>query len=428
MKWISGAGIRLENERSRALHAPLTELPASKQLIVPVCPEADADLWQIAPDGRRLSAFSAAAVCADRGCAVSLPAGGVAAGRAVLPLPGRGSWLCLYINTDAATSVPHTLTRPSRQQPNRESVLRTAEAAGIVDEVDGVPLADKLRRFGEAGIELLACDAVCDDPYNTDSLCALMENGGDITDGLALAARACSDLRAPETVIVTARAADAGFAAARRLRAQLGDRLLNVNGKYPLWPNLRQHAPFAGRMFGRVGAQACLRLNRAVRLHHPPERCIVTVSGTAVRHPRNFSVLLGTPIADVLAQCALHQQGYRLVAVRSALCGSAVADPARTPVTQDTRCILAMAELPPRETVCVACGRCAAACPVGVFPYAALHSAERGEWNKVDFYGAGRCIGCGACAAVCPANIPLVERLQHPPKPQALGLWKDRRD
>ncbi|MCD8174421.1 MAG: 4Fe-4S binding protein [Phascolarctobacterium sp.] len=47
------------------------------------------------------------------------------------------------------------------------------------------------------------------------------------------------------------------------------------------------------------------------------------------------------------------------------------------------------------ETICVACGACEKACPLGAI------KVYKGCFAKV---AKDRCVGCGKCENVCPAN------------------------
>lgn len=424
MKPVFGPGVKLDNERSRSFRAPLTDLPTGSRLILPICPEAEEADWHILPEGETVQRFDEIAVCQTQTRVVETPATGTIGPSEILPLPGKGKYRCVWLNTGGASRQPNrTLNRSGKKKLLPAQILRAADAAGLVDEIDGRLLADKLRQFCEQGITMLVCDAVCDDPYNTDDLCALLEYTEDIGDGLALAASVCD---VSDTRIVTARAAEAGFATVRRLRKRLDVPLINVAGKYPIWPNLLRQKPFAGQKVGRIGAQVCKRLSRAARLSHPPRRVIVTVSGSAVREPQNFSVTIGTPLLEVLNQCAIGSEGYRQVAVHSAISGYSVSDPALVPVMQDTRCILAMSRFPLHAGVCIGCGRCSAVCPANVFPTAAVHAIQRGEAEKARLYGADECIRCGACEVVCPANLHIRELLCDSAALRMTDSWRNR--
>lgn len=425
MKWVNGPGIKIEQYHRRTLRAQLTELPASGRLILPVCPEAQAELWDIAAVGTCVQPFATVATCAANGKTVCAPTGAYVTAHRTVELPKQGVWCAVELDVQPLeTEKAHALNRPSTQRFGREQILRAVHELNVVDELDGESLADKLRRFSQNGIDVLVCDAVCDDPYNSDDLCALVENIDEITDGLQLAAVVAD---CTETRIVTYRLAEAGLREARLVTDQLQKQLLDVNGKYPIWPNLLQQKPFDGKRVGRIGAQACLRLRRAVRLQRPPERCVITVSGSAVREPQNFSVTVGTPIASVLAMCDTSQEGYRLVAVRSAFRGAAVTDPQNVPVLQDTRCILAMSEPPKPARSCINCGRCCTVCANDVFPAQVLHALERGEFDRADAYGLQRCIGCNACAVVCPAGIPIAHRFRkYQREGSEMDLWRNR--
>ena len=67
----------------------------------------------------------------------------------------------------------------------------------------------------------------------------------------------------------------------------------------------------------------------------------------------------------------------------------------------------------PKETSCIHCGRCIAACPMGLNPTVYLkamglaNSADRAE--RLDIAKVNLCIECGSCSYVCPAKRPLVE-------------------
>lgn len=426
MEWVFGSGVRLDNERRMALRNPLRILPTPEELILPVCPEKERQAWTIAAPGDLVSPERAAALSEACGRAVCPPVSARVTGVEPRLMPRGESWVCLLLSTKGVESEKGAaIQRHSPRLPSREEVIRAAAAAGLVDELDGEDLADKFRRMNEAHIDMLVCDAVCDDPYNSDSLRALVETTEDVQMGLDLAGAGAGCRR---VMVVTSRAADATGRAARSLKARMTVPYIDVDGNYPIWVNLQQQAPFKGKKIGRIGVQACLRLLRAVRRHRPPERSIITVGGPALREAVHYSVTIGTPISKVLERCDVASNGYRTVVVYSAITGECVADTENTPVTQDTRCILAFDQLPPVPRSCMGCGRCCRVCPTGVLPMYAMQAMEKGDKDRAAYFGLQRCIDCRACEVACPANIPLAARLLRAAakEPQPMELWRNR--
>ncbi len=427
MERVLGPGIRLENERKPALRSALRVLPTPEELILPVCPWAERTEWQTAQIGEQVLPERAAALCEVRGRAVCPPVTARVTALEERTMPGGESWLCMILAATGESAEKHSPIRQKYSNLGREEILQAAAVTSLTDELDGADLSDKLRRLAQQRVEILVCDAVCDDPYNTDGLRALMENTEEVLMGLELAASVCGGCR---MMVVTSRASEATARAAANLKKQMTVPYLDVTGRYPIWVNLLQQAPFAGHRTGRIGPQACLRLLRAARLHRAPDRCIVTVGGSAMHETVHYSVTVGTPISKVLERCEMVPEGSRMVAVYSAIRGESVWNTEETPVTQNTRCILAFTSLPPVPRSCTGCGRCVEACPAGVFPLYALRAMERGDKARAEHFGLHHCVDCRACEAACPANIPVAARLLRAAdkQPQPLELWRNRRE
>jgi electron transport complex protein RnfC len=427
MEQVFGPGIRLDNERKPALRSALRILPTPEELILPICPWTERNEWQTARIGEQLQPERAAALCGARGRAVCPPVAGRVTALEERSMPGGESWLCMILAVTGEAADKYSPLRRQSGSIGREEILQAAAVTSLTDELDGADLSDKLRKLAQERVEILVCDAVCDDPYNTDALRALLEHTEEVLMGLELAASACGGCR---MMVVTSRAAEATARAATNLRKQMNVPYLDVTGRYPIWVNLQQKSPFAGHRIGRIGPQACLRLLRAARLHRAPDRCIITVGGSAMYETVHYSVTVGTPISKVLERCEMVPEGSRMVAVYAALRGESVWNTEETPVTQNTRCILAFTALPPVPRACIGCGRCVASCPAGVFPLYALRAMERGDKAQAEQFGLRNCIDCRACEAACPANIPVAARLLRAAdkEPKPLELWRNRRE
>ncbi|HCK80546.1 MAG TPA: electron transport complex subunit RsxC [Candidatus Competibacter sp.] len=156
-------------------------------------------------------------------------------------------------------------------------------------------------------------------------------------------------------------------------------------------------------------------VHRAIDRGEPVLSRIVTVTGH-IRQPQNLEVLLGTSVAELIAQSGGYRDGVRRLIMGGPLMGFALHDD-RVPVTKATNCILAAsaAELAPEQPVmpCIRCGACADACPAELLPQQLYWHARAKEFDKAQDYHLFSCIECGCCSYVCPSRIPLVQYYRY---------------
>ena len=148
----------------------------------------------------------------------------------------------------------------------------------------------------------------------------------------------------------------------------------------------------------------------AVALGQPLISRIVTVAGNVAR-PRNFEVLLGTPMRDLIALCGPLADSDRVI-MGGPMMGLRMPDDT-VPVVKAANCVLVgSAQLfppPPPEMPCIRCGDCAKACPADLQPFEMYWFSRAKIFGKAQEYHLFDCIECGCCAYVCPSRIPLVD-------------------
>jgi len=152
-------------------------------------------------------------------------------------------------------------------------------------------------------------------------------------------------------------------------------------------------------------------VHKSVRFGLPLLSRIVTVSGGAIREPKNLEVPLGTRVADVIDYCGgFSQQPSRLL-VGGPMMGQ-VLPHIQVPIVKGSSGILALSGNEVSDNVvspCIRCGSCVSACPCGLLPLEMAKRANKGDFNGAVAYGLMDCIACGSCAFVCPSHIPLVQ-------------------
>ena len=149
---------------------------------------------------------------------------------------------------------------------------------------------------------------------------------------------------------------------------------------------------------------------RALAHGEPVISRIVTLTGN-VETARNWDVLLGTPLVDLLP-LARPLPGTDRYLMGGPMMGFELPS-LEVPVVKASNCIIAgspalFPPLPP-EMPCIRCGACAEACPHELQPFELYWFARAKNFGKAQEYDLFDCIECGCCSYVCPSRIPLVQ-------------------
>jgi len=149
---------------------------------------------------------------------------------------------------------------------------------------------------------------------------------------------------------------------------------------------------------------------RAIAHGEPVVSRLVTITGN-VHEPRNYEVLIGTPMGELLKLATPHPDTDGIV-MGGPMMGFLVPDD-KVPVVKATNCLIAHSErlFPPKapEMPCIRCGSCAQACPHELQPFEMYWFSRAKNFGKTQEYNIFDCIECGCCSFVCPSRIPLVQ-------------------
>lgn len=147
----------------------------------------------------------------------------------------------------------------------------------------------------------------------------------------------------------------------------------------------------------------------AITFHKPLFERIVTVSGNCVRNPGNFLAPIGTKVSDLIAAAGgLTCEPEKLIS-GGPMMGFSFWDQ-ETPIAKGSSGILALefeGKKAP-QTHCLNCGKCVAACPIGLQPTKLYKLIDNGLYAEAMATDLMDCKECGCCSFSCPAHLPLV--------------------
>lgn len=153
----------------------------------------------------------------------------------------------------------------------------------------------------------------------------------------------------------------------------------------------------------------------AVEKGKPLYERILTVSGKAVKNPKNLLVRVGTPVKSIVEYCGGEAEEPKKVVQGGPMTGMALATyDVYTHKTTSGILLMTKEEAGVYEpTPCLNCGKCADVCPMHLMPMQTAFYAAAGDYESAAKYGNTlSCIECGACEYTCPAKRPLIQSIR----------------
>ncbi|MEF8708878.1 MAG: electron transport complex subunit RsxC [Candidatus Accumulibacter propinquus] len=325
----------------------------------------------------------------------------------VIEPDGREQWI-------ARTPLDHRSLAPERVR----ELLRDAGVVGLGGAV--FPSHAKLTAARTVPVEHLVINGAECEPFMTCDDLLMRERAEEIVRGAAI----FRDLLAARRVLIGIEDNKPEAVAAMQLAVRrLGEdhEVVAVPTRYPaggakqLIRVLTGKEVPASKRSTELGVQ-CFNVAtaytayRALAHGEPVISRIVTLTGN-VEQPRNWEVLLGTPMRDVVALGKPKADTSRYL-MGGPMMGFEIGDLA-APVVKATNCIIAGSPnlFPPNppEMPCIRCGACADVCPHELQPFELYWFARARNFGKTQEYHIFDCIECGCCSYVCPSHIPLVQ-------------------
>ncbi len=140
----------------------------------------------------------------------------------------------------------------------------------------------------------------------------------------------------------------------------------------------------------------------------------ITITGSCVKEPVNTWVRMGTLLSDMKDIFDGFTKEPKKVIMGGPMMGIAQYS-MDIPISKGVSGVVFLTEEEMddhKESVCIRCGRCVDACPMGLVPTTLMYRVKREDFPEAKSLGIENCYECGACAYTCPAKIPLLDYLK----------------
>ena len=416
-------GVKPPTNKTQSLTLPIAQAPLPSRLIVPLHQSIGGMPQPVVQAGDKVLKGQLIGE-ADRwiSSAVHAPTSGTVLEVAmhVQPHPSGLDALCVVIEPDgkdewiAREPVDYTSMKP-------EEVRERLQQAGVVGLGGAVfPTHGKLTASKTVPMEEMVINGAECEPFITCDDLLMRERAEEVVRGIGI----FRDLLQPKKVLIGIEDNKPEAVAAMRAAVEaLGESFLVVpvptlypaGGAKQLIRVLTGKEVPASKRSTDLGVQ-CFNVAtaytawRAIAHGEPVVSRLVTLTGN-VGEPRNYEVLIGTPMDELLSLAGPKPDTDGIV-MGGPMMGFMVPN-GSVPVVKAPNCLIAHSDriFPPKapEMPCIRCGACAEACPHELQPFEMYWFSRAKNFGKTQEYHIFDCIECGCCSFVCPSRIPLVQ-------------------
>lgn len=308
-----------------------------------------------------------------------------------------------------------------------EEIIAKVRNAGVVG-LGGAQFPTHVKLSVPAGqkAEVLIINGVECEPYLTSDYRNMLERAEMLLTGVEILMRAVNVKRA---VIGVENNKPDAIAHLRDIIARdnyAGIEVMPLKLRYPQGGEKQLIAAVTGRQVApppalpiSVGAVVCnvstaIAVYEAVQKNKPLIERVVTITGKALGSTHNFLARMGTCAGDIINLAGGLPDGDVKLLNGGPMMGRSVVD-ITAPLIKGCSgiTVLSGAEAARgKEMACIKCGKCVAACPMGLEPYLLSKLAKLQKWDMAEEHNTIDCIECGCCSYTCPSYVPLLDYIR----------------
>lgn len=308
------------------------------------------------------------------------------------------------------------------EELSREEIIRLIQTAGVVGMGGaGFPTHVKLSPKEPEKIEYIIANCAECEPYLTSDYRRMMEEPEKLIDGMKVILQlfpnakgylAVEDNKPDCIKLLREKTADEPRISVKKLKT-----------KYPQGSERQLIYAVTGRAINSsmlpadVGCivdnvDTIVAVNRAVREGKPLMNRIVTVTGDAIKNPRNFMVRIGTNYHELVEEAGGFKKEPVKIVSGGPMMGFAIFD-LDVPTTKTASALLCLTKDEVEEpSACLNCGKCMEACPSRLWPGKLADHADHHNMESFEKLEGMECVECGCCSYVCPAKKQLAQSIK----------------
>ena len=317
-----------------------------------------------------------------------------------------------------------TFVEADPESLSREEILDRIREAGVVGMGGaGFPTAVKLAPKDPSTVDHILVNGSECEPYLTSDYRMMLEKPEMIVEGLKIMLKLfgdnckgliCIENNKPKAIEIMKKAVEGvdrvSVAVVKTKYPEGAERSL-INAVTGRFVNSKMLPADAGCVVDNVGT--VMAVYDAVKNGKPLMYRVFTVTGDAVKDPRNFLVRIGTPYRELVEAAGGFTAEPEKIISGGPVMGFALAD-LDIPVTKTSgalTCFLKDEVSRVHETACISCGRCLNVCPARLMPTKLAELAEAGDEEGFESFDGLECVNCGSCSYTCPAKRPLAANI-----------------
>ena len=418
-------GVHPKGHKELSCDMAIEPLPAPKLVVIPMSMHIGAPCKPLVKKNDMVTVGQKIGETTGLGVPVHASVSGKVLAVEPRPHPGGSPVMSVVIENDFQDTLCPEIAAPADVSAlTGEELTKLIHDAGIAGMGGATFPTDVKISSGLGKLDTIIVNAAECEPYITSDDRLLRETPDRVIEGLRLLLRIFGlekgyigiEANKPEAIAVLKEKCPAG--------SNIEIRVLKT--RYPQGAEKQLIQSITGRQVppgglpaavgcGVFNASTCAAIYDAVYAGMPLVRRAVTVTGSAIKTPKNFLVPIGTPYTDLIAAADGFQTEPYKVLTGGPMMGLAQFD-LSVPVIKGTNAITCFSQKDNQEVKvphCIRCGRCVSVCPMHLMPLYLYQAERKDDIDALSSRNISDCIECGSCAYICPARIPLVQSFKN---------------